>query len=227
MTKGIHIAVIPDGNRRFARKNHMPIWWGHKEGAKALKRLGEWSKEHPEIKMITVYALSTENLNRTKEEVKMLWDGYKKEFEDIMNSDDIKENELRINIIGDESTWRDDVRRVAKDVMKATESYSRTVLNILLSYGSKYEIMNTVKKMVATGVKMPLVEDTFNKYMMITKPVDLVIRTGGEHRLSNFLLYQAAYAEIYFSDTLWPEFSKKEFESILEWYKNRDRRMGK
>lgn len=177
---------------------------------------------------MSVYALSTENLNREKAELDKLWEIYKKQFKHILNSKEIKENGMRVNIIGNAAAWRPDVRQAARDVMVATRNYGKSMLNILLAYGSQFEIMNSVKSVVKRGAKkLPLVPELFNKFLLVSKPVDLVIRTGGEHRLSNFLLYQAAYAEIYFSDTLWPAFSKAEFEKILKWYKNREKRFGK
>lgn len=178
--------------------------------------------------MLSVYALSTENINRDIKELNKLWGIYKNEFKKILTSKRTKENGLKVNIFGNEALWRKDVKQVAKDVMRTTHNYTKSVLNILLAYGSQFEIVNAAKKIVGKGIhKVPLAEEMFHKFLMVNRPVDLIIRTGNEHRLSNFLLYQAAYAEIYFSKTLWPDFSKKEFEKILRWYKNRGRRIGR
>ena len=133
-----------------------------------------------------------------------------------------------MNVIGEDNLWRSDVKHVAKTVMKTTENYTKSVLNILIAYGSHSEILSSIKKIIKTGVKViPPLRDTFVKYLKINKPVDLIIRTGGQYRLSNFLLYQAAYSEIYFSNTLWPDFSKKEFEKILKWFWFQERKFGK
>lgn len=193
-----------------------------------LKDVAEWCAGDPNIKVVSVYALSTENLNRSKKEVDKLWGIYNKEFKGFLKDKRMRKRDLRIKIVGNSALWRKDVRQAAKDVMNATRNYTQGVLNILLAYGSQFEIINSAKKLVSKGIKtVPLAEDTFNKFLLVNEPVDLIIRTGGEHRLSNFLLYQAAYAEIYFTKTLWPDFSRREFNKILRWYRNRDRRIGR
>lgn len=224
----LHIAIIPDGNRRWARKKKRPVWYGHSKGAKKLEEvLLEWCSEYSEIKIVSVYALSTENLNRSKKELETLWDIYKKHLDNVLKSKKIKKQKIRINVLGNSAVWRSDVREAARAVMRATQNYTRGIINILLAYGGQFEITEAVKKFVKKGMKtIPLAENTFNKFLMVTKPVDLVIRTGGEHRLSNFLLYQSAYAEIYFTETLWPAFSKREFKKIMNWYKKRNKRFG-
>ncbi|MBU5557934.1 MAG: polyprenyl diphosphate synthase [Candidatus Aenigmatarchaeota archaeon] len=224
----IHLAIIPDGNRRWAKKHGKPEWYGHVAGARKLREVAKWCEKHPEIKTLTVYALSTENLQRDGGELSRLWNIYRDHFREIANSPETRKRKVRVNIIGNSATWRPDVREAAREVMRATRHYTGSVLNILLAYGSQYEIVNAVKKVVKAGVsKLPLVPELFNKALMITRPVDIIIRTGGEHRLSNFLLFQAAYAEIYFSNTLWPDFSRAEFERILRDYKKTNRRFGR
>jgi len=224
----MHIAIIPDGNRRWAAKREKPVWWGHVAGAKKMEEFADWCAKRPEIKMVSIYALSTENLNRPPEELDKLWDLNRKEFKSLLTSGRAKKNGLRINVIGNSDLWRSDVRQAARDVMRATRQYTGGVLNVLLAYGSQFEIINGMKKLVKKGIMtVPFAEDTFNKLLMVTQPVDLIIRTGGQSRLSNFLLYQAAYAELYFTDTLWPDFSKKEFEKILKWYDAQQRKFGK
>lgn len=226
--RGIHISIIPDGNRRWAKLKGRPEWLGHAAGARKLRDVAKWCTEHPEIKTVTVYALSTENMQRDGGELSRLWGIYRSEFKHILTSPDTRRNGLRVNIIGNASAWRPDVREAATEVMRATRHYTGRVLNILLAYGSQFEILSAVKKVVKAGARrLPLVPSLFNKFLMVSQPVDLVIRTGGEHRLSNFLLFQAAYAEIYFSDTMWPDFSRKEFERILRWYRACQRKFGR
>ena len=226
--RDIHIAIVPDGNRRWAKKHGRPEWYGHAAGARKLREVARWCEKHPEIKTVTIYALSTENLQRDGGELSKLWGIYRDEFKQIAKAPETKEKKVRVNIMGNSATWRPDVREAAKEVMTVTRHYTGRVLNILLAYGSQFEIINAAKKVVKAGVrKLPLVPELFNKALMVTQPVDLVIRTGGQHRLSNFLLFQAAYAEIYFSDALWPDFSKTEFERILKWYGNCQRKFGK
>jgi undecaprenyl diphosphate synthase len=224
----IHVALIPDGNRRWAKKKGRPEWFGHYSGAKKMEQFLDWTLEHPEIKVVSIYGLSTENLKRNEKELGKLWDIYKKELRRIQESKKIKDNNVRVNVIGEEALWRADVKNVARSVMKSTDMYTRSVLNILIAYGSHSEILSTIKKMLKMGVKaIPPLRDVFIDYLKINKPVDLIIRTGGQCRLSNFLLYQAAYSEIYFTDTLWPDFSRKEFEKILKWFWEQQRKFGK
>lgn len=226
--KNLHIAVVPDGNRRYAKKHGRPEWYGHIMGARKLEEFLGWCNSHKDlIKTVSIYALSTENLNRDKKELDKLWGIYKNEFQRILKSRKIKEGKIKVNIVGDSGVWRKDVKQVAKEVMASTRNYTRGVLNILLAYGSQFEILNSVKKIAKKGIKtIPLAEKLFSKFLLIKQPVDLIIRTGGEYRLSNFLLYQSAYSEIYFTRTLWPEFSRKEFERILKWFMRRERRFG-
>jgi len=193
-----------------------------------MEELLDWIVEHPQIKMVSIYALSTENLNRSETELKHLWNIYQSELENMLTSEKIKKHEVKVRIVGNTNSWRKDVRKTARKIMKETENYTRSVLNILIAYGSQYEILNAIKKVVKFGVKsVPPIRDSFVNYLMINRPVDLVIRTGGYHRLSNFLLYQAAYSEIYFSPTLWPSFSKREFNQIMKWFWKQKRKYGK
>ncbi|MEM5778538.1 MAG: polyprenyl diphosphate synthase [Candidatus Aenigmatarchaeota archaeon] len=228
LKRDIHLALIPDGNRRWAKKRNKPEWYGHYEGAKKMEEFLNWISEHPEIKMVSIYALSTENLKRSKEELNKLWEIYTKEIKKLKNSKKIKENNIKVNIFGEENFWPNDFKHVAKSLMRTTENYTKNILNVLIAYGSQYEILNAVKKVIKFGVKaIPPLKNAFVKYLMINKPVDLIIRTGDQYRLSNFLLYQAAYSEIYFSKTLWPDFTKKEFEKILKWFWKQERKFGR
>lgn len=228
INRSIHLAVIPDGNRRYARKRGKPVWYGHQEGAKKLGKLMEWCREYDRIGTVSVFALSTENLGRSRKELHHLWNVYKDVFKEIMEKKDVQDSGLRVNVLGGEHVWRSDVHSAARDMMNLTAKYSRMVLNIMLSYGSQFEIVDAVKKMIEKGIgKTKLVKKAFDEYLMVSQPVDLIIRTGGQQRLSNFLLYQSAYAEIYFSRTLWPAFTRKEFDRIMEWYLEQQRKFGK
>ena len=224
----IHVALIPDGNRRWSRLHKKPEWYGHYVGARRMEDFLNWCLSRDEVETVTIYALSTENLNRSKKELDKLWSVYKKHLEKALHSKNVKEHQIKINVLGDAGIWRSDVKQAAKALMKTTHNYTRGVLNILIAYGSKFEIAHAVTKVLKFGVKsVPLLEQTLIKYLMVNKPVDLIIRTGGMQRLSNFLLYQSAYAEIYFSRTLWPDFSEKELERILNWYYRQEKKFGK
>lgn len=224
----IHLSLVPDGNRRYAVKHNKPIWSGHRDGAKKIEEFIEWCTEYPQIKNLSIFALSIDNLKRDKIETNELWKIYKEKFNEIAKSEKIKKQGMKVNIIGDKQIWRSDVSQAAKDAMLATAGYSRMILNILLAYGSTFEITNAVQKMVNKGIKkFTVTDDLLNEYLIISQPVDLIIRTGGQYRLSNFLLYQSAYAEIYFSETLWPEFTKVEFDNIMKWYSQQQKKFGK
>ena len=219
--KPIHLALIPDGNRRFAKMQGDKPWKGHSFGERKFRDFLDWCLEYPEIKTISVYALSTENLQRPKEELDALWSIYKKALNDITTDKRVKEHQIKVKVFGDSGVWRPDVKDVVKEAVNSTKNYSRHILNIMLAYGSKLEINNAVKKVVGKPIQ------TIDKMLMVSKPIDLVIRTGGQRRLSNFMLYQASYAELYFTDTLWPDFSKKEFDKIIDWYWEQQKNFGK
>jgi len=224
----IHIALIPDGNRRYAEKLGKPLWYGHYAGAKKIEEFLDWCLEYDQIKTVSVFALSTENLNRNKQELEHLWKIYKENLLRTLSSEKIRKREIKVNVFGTENVWRSDVRQAARDSMKLTAQYSRKVINILLSYGSKFEIVNAAKKIAEKGIKKTkVVESLLDKYLWVSQPVDLIIRTGDQQRLSNFMLYQSAYAEIYFSKTMWPDFTRKEFDKIIKWYFRQQRKFGK
>jgi undecaprenyl diphosphate synthase len=225
--KTIHIALIPDGNRRYAKKHHRPVWYGHIMGSKNIERFVDWCAEYKEIKTITIFALSTENLTRGGKEIDKLWGIYKNYLRRVARSKKTKEHGIKVNILGSEGVWRSDVRQAARDAMKLTAQYSRKVVNIMLSYGSQFEIINAARKALDKGVKKGPVKKLFDDYLMVSQPVDLIIRTGDQHRLSNFMLYQSAYAEIYFSKTMWPDFTRKEFDKIMKWYFKQQRKFGR
>jgi undecaprenyl diphosphate synthase len=224
----IHLAIIPDGNRRYAEKRKLPVWEGHMAGAKKIWELMNWVKEYNQIKTVSIYGLSTENLGRNSDELHHLWEVYKRELIKIKNSDVCQKNGIKINVLGTEDIWGEDLKQAAKDVTRITAQYSRKVVNIMLSYGSQFEILNAVRKVMEQGIKKTkILKELFNEYLMVSQPVDLIIRTGNQQRLSNFMLYQSAYAEIYFSKTMWPDFSKREFDRIITWYFRQQKKFGK
>lgn len=220
-TKGIHIAIVPDGNRRWARKRGLPVWKGHEKGSKRLNEMLDWVAEYPEIKTVSIFALSAENLERSKEEVGGLWNVFLENFSEMLNGPKAKERGCRVRIVGETGSWRPDVKSVARDLIDSTKTHSKFVLNILLAYGSRFEISDAVKKMM----KRPT--SALDNFLMVKEPVDMIIRTGGQHRLSNFLLYQAAYAELIFLDKFWPDITKEDFDSCMKEYFKRARKFGR
>lgn len=217
----IHIGVIPDGNRRYAIENGKTIIDGHIEGAKKIEEFLDWCNDYPEIKMVSIFALSTENLNRPKIEVETLWRVYRDELKRLLKHPQVKNRRMRVRVLGNRGVWRPDIKDIVKELYNSTKNYSRMFLNIMLAYGSKFEINEAMKEVI----RRPF--DKLDKALYVKEPLDLVIRTGRQHRLSNFMLYQASYAEIYFSDKLWPEFTRKDFDKIMDWYHEQQRKFGK
>ena len=218
--KGIHIGLIPDGNRRYANENNISILEGHRLGAKRIEEFIEWCHEYPEISMISIYALSTENMNRSKIEVNALWRVYRDELKKLLDHPRIKSEKMNVRVLGERGVWRPDIKDIARELYNTTKTYSRMFLNIMLAYGSKLEINEAVRASIRNQF------DKLDKALYVKEPLDLVIRTGNQHRLSNFMLYQASYAEIYFSKKMWPEFTRKDFDNVMKWYHEQQRKFG-
>lgn len=186
-----------------------------------MEKFIEWCMEYPDIKRVTVFALSSENLNRPKEEIQGLWEVYKESIRSFRDDPRFRKHEINVRILGDDGVWEPSLKELAHEMVNSTKDYSKHILNILLAYGSKFEINQAVKQMIKKPIK------SIDSALLVKEPLDLVIRTGGQYRLSNFMLYQASYAEIYFSKTLWPAFTKKEFERIMKWYYHQQKNFGK
>jgi undecaprenyl diphosphate synthase len=226
-----HLAVIMDGNGRWAKKKGLFRSIGHEKGSQAVREIVETCADLP-IPYLTLYAFSTENWNRPKLEVdtlmKLLVSSLKKEIKTL------EENNIKLNAIGNLDALPNKAHRELRDVMEKTKTNSRMTLTLALSYGSREEITKTIKE-ISLKVKNNLIspsnidESVINNHLYThdLPDVDLLIRTSGERRISNFLLWQIAYAELYFTETLWPDYRKDHlFEAILN-YQNRERRFGK
>ena len=223
-----HIAIIMDGNRRWSKVNSLDINNGHHAGAKNLKNIiFECNKIG--VNYLTVYAFSTENWNRSQTEISDLISLFYYFLSQDIN-ELINEN-VKLNIIGDLSKFPDDMRDKINELILKTNNSTGLTLNVALNYGSREEITNAVKLIAEDYKSQELSEITSNtieKYLY-TKDIpdpDLLIRTSGEYRLSNFLLWQLAYSEFYFSEKLWPDFDKKELHFALKDYALRERRFG-
>ncbi len=218
-----HIALIMDGNGRWAKRRFRPRSYGHRMGVQNMVRICSHAFRLG-VRIVTVYALSTENLFRPKEELDTLFDLIRTYFS--KKKDKLLEMGVKINVIGDLSVFPADIRENILRVMDETRSLTDGLFNICLDYGSRQEIVRAVNAAVAQGRFVD--EASFSALLQtggLPDP-DLIIRTGGEVRLSNFLLYQAAYSELYFSNKMWPEFSKRDLEKAIENYSARDRRFG-
>ena len=226
-----HIAVIMDGNGRWAAKRGLPRNAGYKKGAEVVIEVAKAAKELG-VKFLTLYAFSTENWKRSREEV----DGLMNLLREYLAKDfkELKENNVRIRFIGERQMLADDIVAKIEELEKSTAQNKSLGLQVALSYGSRQEILHAVKE-IASQVKAgdmslkDIDEQSFSA-MLYTAGVpdpDLVIRTSGEQRISNYLLWQIAYAEFFFTKTLWPDFTKTELQEIIESYQTRERRYGK
>ncbi len=231
----LHIGFIMDGNRRYAKKIGKPASYGHLKGAQKLREVLKWLREY-NIKYATFYSLSTENIRkRSKEELGFIFHLFEKEFSKVLKkSHDVHKYGVRVRIIGRKSMLPEKLRKLFERVEKETKRYSNYFLNFAIAYGGQQEIVDAVKKIVRKAKKGNITskdinEDSFGEYLYTNgqPPVDIVVRTGGEKRISNFLLWQSAYAELFFVNKFWPEFDKKDFEKILKEYSRRERRFGK
>ena len=224
-----HIAIILDGNGRWAKKRGMPRSYGHVKGCENLEDICEVAKELG-VKYLTVYAFSTENWKRSKEEV----DGLMKLFRNYLKKciKISQKNNMRVKVIGDVSAFDPDIQESIVKLENFSKDFTELHFQIALNYGSRDEITRAVNRMLedqkAGKLATPVEEETISNYLDtagIPDP-DLMIRTSGEQRLSNYLLWQLAYAEFYFTDVYWPDFNKEELLKAIEAYNNRDRRYG-
>lgn len=226
-----HLAIIMDGNGRWAKGMGRPRALGHEEGAKMVKRIVKSCAEKG-IEYLTLFAFSTENWLRPKKEVNTLMRILVKSLRSELQT--LVENDIQLRTIGDSKNLPEVVQSELEEVITQTKSNTRMVLTLALSYGSRQEIANAVQE-ISAKVKKGLIspsdidEKLINShlYTCFMPEVDLLIRTSGEYRLSNFMLWQCAYAELYFTDTYWPDFNTKELDKALASYQKRERRFGK
>lgn len=221
-----HIAIIMDGNRRWAKKRLLPSAAGHKEGAKALKRTVIACAEFG-VKYLTVYAFSTENWNRKPEEVDFLMNLLASTIEGEL--DELHANNVVLNFLGDLSALSKDLQNILAAAVKKTRGNNGVHLQIAINYGARNEIVNAVKSIIEQGVKADKIDEKLVAEYLYTKNIpdpDLLIRTGGEKRISNFLLWQAAYSEIFVTKTHWPDFDKEALSAAIKEFSKRQRRFG-
>lgn len=220
-----HIAVIMDGNRRWAKAKNLPSAIGHKKGVDALKKIMRACDDFG-VKYLTVYAFSTENWNRKPEEVNFLMDLLGQTLKNEL--DEMNSNNVVISFIGDTTKLTPKLQKILQNAVNTTKNNTGVNLQIAFNYGSRAEIVHAVQSMINNGEK-EITEEKFGKYLytaQIPDP-DLLIRTGGEMRISNYLLWQIAYSEIIVVKELWPDFDKKSLAKCIVEYKNRNRRFGK
>ena len=226
-----HLAIIMDGNGRWATKRGLPRSMGHKKGAEVVKEITRAAGELG-VEFLTLYAFSTENWNRSEDEVQTLMGLLR----DYLKSDlkEVQENNVRIRFIGEREMLDADIVQKMAEIESETLKNTGMTLCIALSYGSRQEIVNAVKKTAALvkegDISLNDIDVKLFSDMLYTKDMpdpDLVVRTSGEQRISNYLLWQIAYSEFYFTDVLWPDFNKKLLEDIIAEFNKRERRYGK
>jgi len=219
-----HLGIIMDGNRRWAREKKLPLFEGHRQGGEVLKKITLVAKKRG-IKILTFFCFSTENWQRPKNEVDYLMNLVHEAFLTWM-SDFNKEN-IKVKVIGQKEVLPDRVKKEIEVVERETSQNTRMTLNMALSYGGRAELVDAIKKIVKKGIDPDKITEDTVKENLWTSDVDLIIRTGGEQRLSGFLLWQAAYSEFLFVKKYWPDFDENDLDAALADYASRQRRFGK
>jgi undecaprenyl diphosphate synthase len=226
MTNGPQaIGIIMDGNRRWAKERGLPTLEGHRQGSERLRDVVRWARD-ADVREVTIYAFSTENWNRSKEEVEYLMKLFKEAFTNQF--DEFMKEGVRIRFIGQRERMSEELQALMQDLEEKSRTNENGSLIIALSYGGQAEILSAANALLAEG-KEQITEAELRSRMWSAGLLDpdLIIRTGGEKRLSNFLTWQSAYSELFFTDTMWPDFSEEEFTDILAEFSSRERRHGK
>ncbi|MDP1997678.1 MAG: isoprenyl transferase [Gallionella sp.] len=223
-----HIAIIMDGNGRWAKQRFLPRVAGHQRGVEALREVVRTCREL-DVKYLTVFAFSSENWRRPADEVSFLMTLFLKMLErEVAN---LHENNIRLKIIGDRSRFSDELRQTMQKAEQLTADNNALTLTIAANYGGRWDVMHAVQTMLKEHPQLAqgFTEDDLSPYLSMNDAPepDLFIRTGGEQRISNFMLWQLAYTELYFTDILWPAFGHKELEAAIASYQKRERRFGR
>ena len=224
------LALIPDGNRRWARKHRSSIMNGYSSGVKKFIEFSEWCADYG-INSVTVWAFSTENFKRSMKEREILFSIYKRAAKDKDIIKRLHANNTRLKIVGNKSLLPKDLKMALHKIEDETKCYKDRIINVMISYGGRDDILHAIKGLAA-DIKTKSVkinEEVLRRYLISnTIPdVDFIIRTSGEHRLSGFIPWQSVYSELYFSNKLWPDFTKKDLHYALMDYNARQRRFGK
>jgi len=226
-----HIGIILDGNRRFSKKLMMKPWKGHEWGAKKVEKLMDWCHEF-DVKELTLYCFSIQNFNRPKIEFDYLMNLFRKEFDRFKDDKRVHDNRIRINVIGRIYLFPKDIQDKVRQIMDMTKDYGNYTLNLAFGYGGREEVIDATVK-IAKQVKEgkldieQINEDTFSKNLYFDSEPDMIIRTGGDRRTSNFLIWQSHYSEWVFLEKTWPEFEKEDLAQAIKEFSERERRFGK
>jgi tritrans,polycis-undecaprenyl-diphosphate synthase [geranylgeranyl-diphosphate specific] len=228
-----HVAIIMDGNRRYAKlQGNKNVLKGHELGADILEKVLDWSIELG-IEIVTAYAFSTENFNRPEEEVEGLMKLFVFNFKRLVDHEKIHKNEVRVKVVGRTELLPDEVKEAIKEAEDATKHYNKRFFNLAIGYDGRLEIVDSIKKIIKDVEDGKITADDVDEDMvsrnLYTEGIDdpnLIIRTSGEERLSGFLLWQSSYSELYFCETLWPDLRKVDFLRAIRSYQARERRFG-
>ena len=229
-----HIAIILDGNRRWASEKELNPWLGHKQGAETVENLLDWCQKL-NVKFVTLYTFSTENFTRNPQEIQEIMAIANEKFRKLLTDERIHNNKVHVKVIGRTNLLPEDLQQLISDVEKATANYDNQFLNFAFAYGGRAEIVDAARviaEQVKAGKLQPedIHESTFEKYLytahMEKQEPDLIIRTSGEERLSGFLLWQSAYSELAFLDVYWPDFRFIDLLRAIRTFQNRKRRYG-
>lgn len=231
MARPRHVGIVLDGNRRFAKKLMLEPWKGHEYGVKKVKSLLQWCRKL-DIHEITLYAFSMQNFSRPKQEFDFIMENFVDAFNDVAENPDVHKDKVRVKAIGRIHLLPKEVQDAIHNAEKATEKYSDYRINIAIAYGGREEIVDAVKKVgraIEAGKLKPeqITEEMFQKNLYISDEPDLIIRTGGDHRTSNFLVWQSNYSEWIFLEKTWPEFEEEDFARCVDEFERRERRFGK
>ena len=218
-----HLGIILDGNRRWAKERGLPAFAGHKRGLEVVKNVIKWCQEKG-IKILTLFVFSTENWKRTKIEVNLLMELAKSAIND--NLKELHKAGVKIRVIGQREKLPIFLKKTIAKVEELTKNNEEMVLNFAFSYGGRAEIIEAIKNIIEKKIPLEKINEDAIKENLWTSDVDLIIRTGKEQRLSNFLLWQSAYSEFYFSKKYWPDFTEKDLDLALKEYSRRQRRFG-
>jgi len=223
-----HLGIIVDGNRRWAKKRGLPSFEGHRRGLDGINKIGEWCRKRG-VKILTLYTFSTENWNRSKKEVSYLM----KLLEVALNKKNTKElfqKGIKLQVIGQRERLPKSLQKKIEEAEELTKKGEKGILNLAVSYGGRPEIIQAIKNIIKNKIPAnKITEDLINKNLWtanLPEP-DLIIRTGGVQRLSNFLTWQSIYSELYFTEKYWPEFTEKDLDEALLDYSYRQRRFGR
>jgi len=221
-----HIIVLPDGNRRWAKEKNKDFRYGYYKGYENMINLSKWLIKK-NVPFLTIFGFSTENWKRPKDQVHYLMDLFEETLK--KNLDMFQENKIKVNIIGNKNKLKKSLKKVIENIEETTKKNKKLTLNLAVNYGGKWDILEAFRNIIKSKKSLEEIDENMVNSFLSTKSCpepELVIRTGGEKRISNFLIWQSTYSELFFIDKYWPSFKEKDLDGVFEEFKNRQRRFG-